>query len=259
MAISKKSFVNLDLQGNSLVNPTIGANADMTKAGSFQYNSVSNRLEYYNGATIETVANLNDLTGALDFQGGYDASTNTPDLTAPAAGAVKQGYYWVVTAAGTFFTEPLAIGDSLFAKVDDPSALTDWVIVQGNVDLASETTPGITYLASSAQVAAGTEDGAYAVNPLKLQEKIDSLKIQGVILTSQWTYDAGSGYYYHEILTPTSFSYYTNNSFYDIGGSETPAFGGQPIEIYSQNMGYGFVVISNSSPSTNIGYIISQA
>jgi len=191
MGISKKSFVNLDLQGNELVNPTIGANADMTKAGSFQYNALANRLEYYNGATIETVANLNDITGVLDFQGGYDAATNTPDLTAPAPGTVKQGYYWVVTAAGTFFTEQLAIGDSLFAKVDDPSALTDWVIVQGNVDLASETTPGITYLASAAQVATGTETGAYAVNPATLQGKIDAQSFTAVIETVDWTLNAG--------------------------------------------------------------------
>ena len=200
MAISKKSFVNLDLQGNALVNPTIGANADMTKAGSFQYNSVANRLEYYNGATIETVANLNDITGALDFQGGYDAATNTPDLTAPAAGAVKQGYYWVVTAAGTFFTETLAIGDSLFAKVDDPSALTDWVIVQGNVDLASESTPGITYLATSAQVATGTETGAYAVNPATLQGKINAQSYTAAVKgtlggQSDWVYDSNVGCY----------------------------------------------------------------
>jgi hypothetical protein len=40
----------------------------------------------------------------LFFKGGYDAATNTPDLdVAPAA--IQQGWTYVVTVAGTFFTE----------------------------------------------------------------------------------------------------------------------------------------------------------
>lgn len=190
---SKKFLVDIDLNGNALNNSTIGTNASMTEAGSFRFDGT--RLEYYDGASIQQVANLNDITGGLNFQGGYNANTNTPNLETPATGAVKKGYYYVVTAAGTFFTEPLAIGDSLFANIDNPSALTDWTIVQGNVDLATTTTPGITYLATSAQVTAGTETGAYAVNPATLQGKIDAQSFSVSIGTGDWTLDVDHYYY----------------------------------------------------------------
>jgi len=214
MAISKKFFVDIDLQGNGLNNATVGANADMTKAGSFQYNTETNRLEYYNGSIVETVANLNDLTGALDFQGGYDADTNTPNLTTPAEGAVLKGYYYVVTVAGTFFGEQLNIGDSLFANIDNPAALSDWTLVQGNLNLATEEVAGITYLASAAQVATGTATGAYAVNPATLQGKIDAQSYTAVIATGDWSGTTGNYSYYvtHNLLKPYVFTAIDNDS-----------------------------------------------
>ena len=179
---NKKFYVDIDLQNNNLDNATIGANSQIASlAGSFQYDSVSGRLQYYDGiaSTTQDVANLNDVVGLLNFKGGYDAATNTPDLITPAPGAVEKGDFWVVTAVGTFF-----------ATVDDPTALTDWVRVQSNVDLATTTVPGITYLATQAQVDTGTEASAYAVTPATLQTKIDDQSL--VVTIPSWSGSAGN-------------------------------------------------------------------
>lgn len=80
--------------------------------------------------------------GGLVYQGGYNASTNTPDLTT-SPNSIEKGWTYTVTADGTFFGEQLRVGDVLIAEVDDPSALTDWTTVQNNIDLASLTQVGI--------------------------------------------------------------------------------------------------------------------
>lgn len=72
----------------------------------------------------------------MTFKGGYDAATNTPDLdTAPSGIAIGDTY--VTTVAGTFFTQALEIGDTLISKIDNPTVLTDWVIVSKNYDFGS--------------------------------------------------------------------------------------------------------------------------
>ena len=84
----------------------------------------------------------NSVAGGLIYQGGYDASTNTPDLTT-SPNSIEKGWTYTVTADGTFFGEQLRVGDVLIAEVDDPSALSDWTTVQNNIDLASLTQVGI--------------------------------------------------------------------------------------------------------------------
>jgi hypothetical protein len=84
-----------------------------------------------------------EIVGSNNYKGGYNASTNTPDLQAPVAGAVKLGHVYDVTVAGTFTPaggggiHELETGDTLRAKVDDPSLKTDWVVVQSNLTSAS--------------------------------------------------------------------------------------------------------------------------
>lgn len=82
-------------------------------------------------------------TGALIFQGGYDASTNTPNLDSPPTGTINKGFMWTVTTDGTFFTEQVRVGDSLIAKINTPTTLADWTTVQSNIDLATLTTVGL--------------------------------------------------------------------------------------------------------------------
>lgn len=169
---TKKFLHNLDLNLNELQNAVIQqlATDPLTPTqGQFWYNSTEDRIKYYDGAAVITVANLNDVTGLLEFKGGYNAATNTPNLdSSPTAGTIKKGDYYVVTAAGTFFTEPLEIGDSLFANVDDPASLSDFTLVQYNLTDATETRKGVAEIATQAETNAGTDDSRI-VTPLKLK------------------------------------------------------------------------------------------
>jgi hypothetical protein len=73
------------------------------------------------------------LSGGVEYKGGYNATTNTPDLETPGAGTVFQGDMYTVTNAGDFFTEAVDVGDVLIAETDDPSALGDWTRVNRNI------------------------------------------------------------------------------------------------------------------------------
>ncbi len=81
------------------------------------------------------------VVGGLTYKGGYNASTNTPDLDSGSNIAVTQGDTYTVTADGTFFTEQVRIGDFLIAEEDmsasGGSALAKWTVVQSNIDLAT--------------------------------------------------------------------------------------------------------------------------
>jgi hypothetical protein len=91
--------------------------------------------------------------GLLEYQGGYDANTNTPILDDRGTQiAVKKGWTYTVTADGTFYGEAVRVGDVLIAEVDlaaDEGALTDWTTVQNNIDLASATQIGIGNVAAA--------------------------------------------------------------------------------------------------------------
>lgn len=89
-------------------------------------------------------------SGALIYQGGYNAATNTPDLDSSPSASIKKGWTYTVTADGTFFTEQVRVGDLLIAESDSPTALADWTTVQNNVDLADLTTVGIGNVNASA-------------------------------------------------------------------------------------------------------------
>ena len=84
-----------------------------------------------------------NIVGNLVFQGGYNAATNTPDLDVSPSASIKQGWAYVVTVAGNFFTEAVEVGDFLIAQQDAPTTLANWVTVQNNVDLATASTVGI--------------------------------------------------------------------------------------------------------------------
>jgi hypothetical protein len=74
------------------------------------------------------IANLPDsVVGQVEFQGTWNASTDTPTL--PAASGVK-GHYYVVSVAGTYETISYAVGDWIISngtaweKVDNTDAVT---------------------------------------------------------------------------------------------------------------------------------------
>lgn len=118
----------------------------------------------------------NAIVGGLVYQGGYDAATNTPDLTT-SPNSILKGWTYTVTADGTFFGEQLRVGDVLIAEVNDPSALTDWTTVQNNIDLASLTQVGIGNVNAEP---AGNKDGlsvAYTSGTAAIGLDINNLPI----------------------------------------------------------------------------------
>lgn len=138
--------------------------------------SVTNAVNTWSSQKIqsELTAINNTIAGALVYQTGYNASTNTPNLTSPAEGVVKKGYVYTVTAAGTFHGEGLQIGDMMVAETNDPTARADWTLVNKNIpDIvdASTTEKGIIELATQTEVNTGT-DSTRAVTPLTLAQRL---------------------------------------------------------------------------------------
>lgn len=76
------------------------------------------------------------VVSSVDYLGGYNAATNTPDLDTSPSGVLK-GDMYTVTAAGTFFTITVEIGDVLIAEIDSATVEADWTIVQKNLDAPS--------------------------------------------------------------------------------------------------------------------------
>ena len=84
-------------------------------------------------------------SGALIYQGGYNASTNTPNLTSTGQGILK-GFTYAVTAAGNasgFWSPTLEIGDLVIANQDNPASAADWTEINKNSDGATATVQGI--------------------------------------------------------------------------------------------------------------------
>lgn len=106
------------------------------------------------------------VTSSLQYQGGYNAATNVPDLDTSPSG-ISVGDVYTVTTAGTFFTETVEAGDMLIAEVDNPTLLADWTVVQSNIGAASESAPGYIEIATQAETD-GTTDDARAITSLKL-------------------------------------------------------------------------------------------
>lgn len=105
------------------------------------------------------------VTGALSYQGGYNAATNTPNLDSnPNPNPIKKGWTYTVTADGLFFTEQVRVGDVLIAENDAPTTLAEWTTVQDNVDLADLTTVGIGNVNASGAIGVSYSNGTATVS-----------------------------------------------------------------------------------------------
>lgn len=101
-------------------------------SGNWEYAILGTNLSF-SGNTLNAAGG----SSGMNYQGGYDASTNTPDLDTAPSGVTK-GDVYTVTAAGQFFTAEVGIGDTLIAEIDNASAEADWTIVQANIEILDE-------------------------------------------------------------------------------------------------------------------------
>jgi hypothetical protein len=86
---------------------------------------------------------INDaLIGNVNFQGLWNAATNTPTLANPPASGTK-GYYYIVSTAGTFASISFEVGDwiisdgTAWGKVDNTDAVSSVFGRTGNVTAAN--------------------------------------------------------------------------------------------------------------------------
>jgi len=92
------------------------------------------------GVNLGQVQSL--VAGVGVFQGGYNASTNSPALTGGSNVALDQGDFYVVTTGGSFFTETLEVGDLIFANADiaasSTPSLSDYTVVIADQNIAGD-------------------------------------------------------------------------------------------------------------------------
>ena len=162
-ALSANRVMQWDNTNNQLTNApiTISSNnatltGDLTVSGGDITLSGTGRIQGIDTVSASTDA-ANKLyvdqqlagSGLLIFQGGYNASTNSPDLDSNPSSSIKKGWSYVVTVDGSFFTEQVRVGDLLVAQSDAPTSLADWVTVQNNIDLATTTSVGLASFSSA--------------------------------------------------------------------------------------------------------------
>ena len=147
------------------------------------------------------------VTGALSYQGGYNASTNTPDLTT-SPNSIKKGFTYTVTASGTFFGEKLEVGDVLIAEIDNPTDIDDWTTVQNNVDLADLDTVGIGNVNAGAGISVAYSAGTATVtNEDKNSDNTDS----GQITAGQTSGTVNHGFSTTNVIVQTYLDNATEN------------------------------------------------
>jgi hypothetical protein len=97
----------------------------------------------YNGTTTSTITYgnlLGGISGGLNYQGTWNANTNTPSLTTGSCTNINEGYYYTVSISGTTTLD----GNSTWTAGDEVVCNgTDWERVQSSSDY------GVTYTAEN--------------------------------------------------------------------------------------------------------------
>ena len=131
-SVNKKvaiEHIHLDQLGDAEANVDFGGNKLL---------DVANGTASTDGVNLGQVQSL--IAGVGVFQGGYNASTNTPALTGGSNVALDTGDFYAVTVGGTFFSVTVEPGDLIFAATDiaasSTPSLTDYTVVQSGQSIA---------------------------------------------------------------------------------------------------------------------------
>jgi hypothetical protein len=131
-AIATSKIANFDTQVQTSRLDQMAAPTAAVALGSQKITGLADGVASTDAATKGQVdtAVASDIT----LKGAYNANTNSPNLdSSPTAGTILKGDHYVVSVAGTFYTESLQEGDSLISEVDNPSAITDWIITNSQI------------------------------------------------------------------------------------------------------------------------------
>jgi hypothetical protein len=220
---------SLTVNGISTFNDAVTIDADTSITGDLNMNTakiinLADPTANQDAATKNYVDSA--IVGGLVYQGGYNAATNTPDLTT-SPNSIKKGWTYTVTADGTFFGEQLRIGDVLIAEQDNPSALANWTTVQNNIDLADLTTVGIGNVN-----AGGAIDVAYSNGTATVSVEDSSATNKGAVIVA-----AGTGIsvgYASGTATVTNTQTNASNTFaatIAVSGAVTHSFGTKDVIV----------------------------
>jgi hypothetical protein len=150
---------------------------DATKHRIIDDSGSSNTVLFSAAKILQLIADVNNTaSGALIYKGAYDALTNTPNLETAASG-IKQGWTYVVSVDGDFFSEEVHAGDMIIAKQNAPTSISHWTVINKNIPnivQATETILGILRIATEAEALAGINDTT-VITPKKLSKVLEGL------------------------------------------------------------------------------------
>lgn len=185
--------------------------------------NLTNATDTWSSSKIEgLILDINTtITGGLVNKGGYNAATNTPNLdTGTLPVGIKNGWTYVITVGGVFFTEDVQAGDMIIANRDSPVSLSHWTIVNKNIpDIvdASVTEKGIIKLATNNESQAGV-NGLVAITPLTLSARTATETRTGILaLATQAEVNAGT--VDNKAITPLTLENWNNSRVYKKGYS----------------------------------------
>jgi len=142
-------------------------------------------VKYSNG-TVELFTV--EITGLMEFRGGFDASANLFPATGGSGigGAIQKGDTWVITVGGTLNGQVVTAGDLIIALVDNPAQVgANWTAVENNIGYVPE------------NVANKATDFSVINNILyptvqAVENRIALIPPSGVVALFQETVDSGS-------------------------------------------------------------------
>ena len=160
--MSTQNSNNINVTGGSISGTTVSGYIPTTEKG------VANGVATLDSSTKVPISQIPDaVIGALNYQGTWDASTNTPTLTSSVG---TKGYYYVVSVAGSTNlngTSDWLVGDwavyngTIWQKVDNTDSVTSVNTLTGAVvltttNIAEGTNLYYTDARARASVSAGT-------------------------------------------------------------------------------------------------------